>query len=43
MTYLFAAYSVIWGLLAGYIFVLGKRQKDLKKELQILEDWKKEQ
>lgn len=43
MSYLFAAYSVIWGLLAGYIFVLGKRQKDLKKELQILEDWKQEQ
>ncbi|MFO1444233.1 CcmD family protein [Bacillus sp. Bva_UNVM-123] len=43
MTYLFAAYTVIWGLLAGYIFVLGKRQKDLKKEIQILEDWKSEQ
>ena len=43
MTYLFAAYSVIWGLLAGYIFVLGKRQKDLKKEMQILEEWQKEQ
>ena len=43
MEYLFGAYSVIWGLLAGYIFVLGKRQKDLKKELQLLEDWKSEQ
>ncbi|QED49026.1 CcmD family protein [Cytobacillus dafuensis] len=42
MQYLFIAYSVIWGLLAGYIFILGKRQKDLKKELQLLEDWKSE-
>ncbi len=43
MNYLFAAYSVIWGLLAGYIFLLGKRQKDLKREIQLLEDWKSEQ
>jgi len=43
MNYLFAAYSVIWGLLAGYIFLLGKRQKDLRKEIQPLEEWKSEQ
>lgn len=42
MEYLFMAYAVIWGLLAGYIFILGKRQKSLKKELQVLEDWKSE-
>lgn len=39
MNYLFMAYSVVWSLLAGYIFVLGKRQSDLKKELQVLRDW----
>ena len=43
MNYLFAAYSVIWGLIAGYILLLGKRQKDLKKEIKLLEDWKSEQ
>ncbi|MBP2241491.1 CcmD family protein [Cytobacillus eiseniae] len=42
MGYLFMAYTIIWGLLAGYIFILGKRQKDLKKELQVLEDWNAE-
>ncbi|WP_102274196.1 CcmD family protein [Cytobacillus massiliigabonensis] len=43
MGYLFMAYTVIWALLAGYIFILGKRQTDLKKELKVLEDWKSEQ
>jgi CcmD family protein len=43
MGYLFMAYTIIWALLAGYIFILGKRQKDLKKELKVLEDWKSEQ
>jgi CcmD family protein len=42
MTYLFMAYSVIWTLIAGYVVVLGKRQKELKKELQLLEEWNSE-
>lgn len=42
MTYLFMAYSVIWALIAGYVVVLGRRQKDLKKELQLLEEWNSE-
>jgi CcmD family protein len=42
MTYLFMAYSVIWTLIAGYVVVLGRRQKDLKKELQLLEEWNTE-
>ncbi|PLR79459.1 CcmD family protein [Bacillus sp. V3-13] len=42
MEYLFAAYTVIWGLLAGYIFTLGKRQKQLEKELALLEEWNSE-
>jgi CcmD family protein len=36
------AYSVIWTLIAGYVVVLGRRQKDLKKELQLLEEWNTE-
>jgi CcmD family protein len=36
------AYSVIWTLIAGYVVVLGKRQKELKKELQLLEEWNSE-
>lgn len=42
MTYLFMAYSVIWTLIAGYVVVLGKRQKALKKEIQLLEEWNAE-
>ena len=38
MTYLFAAYSVIWILLAGYIWLLGKRQKDVRKEIMYLKE-----
>lgn len=40
MTYLFMAYSIIWTLIAGYVVVLGKRQKQLKKEIALLEEWK---
>ncbi|CAM3766913.1 CcmD family protein [Mesobacillus zeae] len=43
MTYLFLAYSIIWTLIAGYIVILGKRQKALKKELQLLDEWNTEQ
>lgn len=43
MNYLFMAYSVIWALIAGYIFVLGRRQKQLKQEIQQLEEWNSEQ
>lgn len=38
MNYLFAAYSIIWLMIAGYLFVLGKRQKAVIKQLQFLQD-----
>ena len=38
MTYLFAAYSIIWLLIAGYIWVLGKRQRKAAKELRFLRE-----
>lgn len=37
MTYLFAAYTIIWLLIAGYIFFISKRQKDAIKELTLLQ------
>lgn len=43
MSYLFFSYSIIWVLIATYIVVLGKRQKQLKKEIERLEEWKSEQ
>lgn len=38
MSYLFAAYSIIWLVIAGYIWVLAKRQKDAVKELSQLQE-----
>lgn len=38
MTYLFAAYSIIWLLIAGYILVLGKRQKQAVNEVKFLQE-----
>lgn len=42
MGYLFSAYAVIWSLLAGYLFLLGKRQKQLQKEINMLDEWESE-
>ncbi len=35
--YLFAAYGAIWLLLAGFLFHLGRRHRDLERELRALE------
>ncbi len=39
MFYLFLAYSTIWAAIAAYIAILGRRQKELKKELNELKQW----
>jgi CcmD family protein len=39
MDYLFMGYSAIWALVAVYVVVLGRRQKQLEKEIQQLEEW----
>lgn len=36
MTYLFAAYMVIWLAIFGYTLLLGKRQKGIESELGYL-------
>ncbi|RJO60463.1 MAG: CcmD family protein [Dehalococcoidia bacterium] len=36
--YLFAAYSVIWLLVFGYVFVLIRREKALRKEIAALKE-----
>ena len=36
MTYLTAALMAIWILLAGYLFILGSREKKLRMEIQRL-------
>lgn len=31
--YLFAAYTIIWAVLFGYLFVINNRQRQLQREL----------
>lgn len=38
LTYLFAAYTVIWAVLLGYVARLRQRQQDLWKAVERLED-----
>ncbi len=37
LEYLFAAYTLIWSLIFGYIFTLYRRQKRLEEDLKHLE------
>jgi CcmD family protein len=41
MTFVWAAYSAIWLIIFGYLMILGKRQKDLKKEIEFLKQLEK--
>lgn len=43
MGYLFSAYAVIWALIAGYLFILGNRQKKLQQEIDMLDEWRDEE
>jgi len=36
LTYLFAAYNLIWLLLFGYLWTMGRAQKRLERELRDL-------
>jgi CcmD family protein len=36
MGFMYAAYSVAWVLIFGYLVILGKRQSGLKKEIEFL-------
>jgi CcmD family protein len=36
MSYLFAAYAVIWTVIFGYTLMVGKRQKNLENEVLYL-------
>ncbi|NBI29539.1 CcmD family protein [Chengkuizengella marina] len=38
MSYLFAAYMVIWILLSGYLVILGKRQQKINKEIEFIRE-----
>lgn len=36
MGFVWGAYSVIWVIIFGYLLILGKRHKQLKKEIDFL-------
>ena len=38
MCYLFAAYTVIWAVIFGYVFVLYLRQRKLSREIELLRE-----
>ncbi len=38
MAFLFGAYFILWGITFGYIFYLGRRQKGLLDELELLRE-----
>ncbi|MFC1987541.1 CcmD family protein [Chloroflexota bacterium] len=40
--YIFAAFSVIWLVVFGYLLLLSSRQKRLKREIESLEETFKE-
>ena len=42
LNYLFAGYAVVWLLLLGYLFSLGRRQKRLEVEIEMLKQMKQE-
>jgi CcmD family protein len=38
MTYLFAAYSIIWAGVFIYVFILSRRERNMRKEISILKE-----
>jgi|KBSSwiStaDraftv2_1062776.scaffolds.fasta_scaffold1764744_2 CcmD family protein len=39
MTFLFAAYTLIWVLLFGYVVSIARRQKKVQDELNQVQEW----
>ncbi|MCS6802073.1 MAG: CcmD family protein [Chloroflexota bacterium] len=35
---LFAAYTILWLLIGGYVFTLNRRQRDLEREVETLSE-----
>lgn len=36
--YLFAAYTIVWAVIFGYIFCLSRRQRQLQREIESLKE-----
>lgn len=41
MEFVWGAYSAIWLIIFGYLFILGKRHHQLKKEIEFLKQLEK--
>ena len=41
--YLFAAFTIIWAFVFGYIILIDNRQKKLKREIELLKESRKEE
>ncbi|MFB0559046.1 MAG: CcmD family protein [Dehalococcoidales bacterium] len=41
--YLFAAFTIIWALVFGYVFSLSRRQRQLRREIDSLKETLKRQ
>jgi len=42
LNFLFAAYVVVWLLIVAYLFSIGRRQKRLDQEIEVLKQMKAE-
>lgn len=40
--YFFAAFAIVWAVLFAYIFLLGSRQRQLKRKIESLKELLKE-
>lgn len=38
MGYLFAAYTFIWAMVFGYVYIIARRQQTLDREIQTLRE-----
>lgn len=38
LVYLLAAYTIIWGLVFGYVFFIFRRQRRLRREIEYLRE-----
>lgn len=42
LSYLFAAFAVVWAVLFGYVFSLSRRQNKLRRDIDLLRKERKE-
>lgn len=38
MTYVFAAFAIVWAVVFGYVFSLSQRQRQLRREIDALKE-----